>query len=843
MRVPLRWLGEHVDLPAGESARAVAERLTRVGLEVEAVHDIDVVGPLVVGRVLEALDEPQSNGKTIRWCQVDVGEHNADGGSRGIVCGAHNFAADDLVVVALPGAVLPGGFAIAARKTYGHVSDGMICSLKELDLGEDHTGIYVLTAADVVDAKPGDDAKPLLGLPEAVLDIAVTPDRGYALSIRGVAREVATAYGVPFRDPAAVDVPEELGEDGPGAEAGGHPVLIADPAGADRIVLRRVTGVDETARTPLWMTSRLHQSGMRPISLAVDITNYVMLELGQPLHAFDQSLLAGEVVIRRARAGETLTTLDGAARTLGNEDLLVTDGSGPIALAGTMGGASTEISETSTELVLEAAHFDAITVARQSRRHKLSSEASRRFERGVDPALPPVATMRAANLLVELGGARHVGFDEVDLRPQPATVQLDVRHPGRVAGIDYPDDTVVRRLEDIGCTVAGPGADHRLTVTPPPWRPDLTDPNDLAEEVIRLEGYDQVPSTLRPTPAGVARSSGQRHGLLVSRRVAATGLTEVRSYPFVGMAALDALGLPGDDSRRTMVRLANPLSDEEPYLRTTLLPALLATVKRNLGRGFTDLAVFENGRVFLPKPGHPLPMPRLGVDHRPSDEELAALDAGLPDQPFHLAAVLTGEVEADGWWGPGRPATWADAIQLAREAAHAIDAPLVVRAARRDPWHPGRCAELLVDTGETLEPIGYAGELHPRVITTLGLPSRTVALELDLTALAAYAEDLDVGPTISGFPLAKEDVALVVDEGISAADVEDALRAGAGELLESLRLFDVYRDERLGAGRKSLAYALRFRAPDRTLTVEEVSAAKDAAVAEAARRVGAVQRS
>jgi phenylalanyl-tRNA synthetase beta chain len=842
MRVPLRWLREYVDLPAEESPRAIADRLTSVGLEVETVEDVDVVGPLVVGRVLEALDEPQSNGKTIRWCQVDVGAHNAEGGSRGIVCGAHNFAVGDHVVVALPGAVLPGGFTIAARTTYGHVSDGMICSLKELDLGDDHTGIYVLTPTDLGTAQPGDDAKPLLGLPETVLDIAVTPDRGYALSIRGVARELGTAYGVPFRDPAAVEIPTDLRDGGEGPGAGGHPVLIGDPTGADRIVLRRVTGFDPTTRSPLWLTSRLHQCGMRPISLAVDVTNYVMLELGQPLHAFDRTLLQGEVVLRRAHAGERLTTLDGADRVLDREDLLVTDASGPIALAGTMGGTSTEITPTSTELVLEAAHFDAVTVARQSRRHKLSSEASRRFERGVDPALPPYATARAANLLVQLGGARHVGFHEVDLRPQPSRVSVDVRHPGRVAGIDYAEDVVLRRLADVGCEVAGPDSDHVLTVTPPPWRPDLTDPNDLAEEVIRLEGYGQVPSRLRPTPAGVGVTPGKRHGLLASRRVAAVGLTEVRCHPFVGEAALDALGLPPDDPRRTMVRLANPLSDEEPCLRTTLLPGLLATVKRNLGRGFSDLAVFENGRVFLPKPGHPLPMPRLGVDHRPSEEELAALDAALPDQPFHLAAVLTGQVEADGWWGAGRPATWADAIQVAREAAHAIDAPLVVRAARREPWHPGRCAELLVDTGEALESIGYAGELHPRAIAALGLPARTVAVELDLTALAAYAEDLDVGPAMSGFPLAKEDVAVVVDEEVTAAAVEDALRAGAGDLLESLRLFDVYRDERLGAGRKSLAYALRFRASDRTLTVEEASAAKDAAVAEAARRVGAIQR-
>ncbi len=835
MRVPLRWLREYVDLPVGETGRDVAARLVRAGLEVETVDEVDVPGPLVVGRVLDTADEPQSNGKTIRWCQVDVGEHNAEGGARGIVCGAHNFATGDLVVVALPGAVLPGGFAISARKTYGHVSDGMICSLKELDLGEDHSGIYVLPADLAAGAEPGADAKPLLGLPESVLDIAVTPDRGYALSVRGIAREAATAYDVPLRDPANFPLPTD-------DSLPGHPVSIGDPTGADRIVLRRVTGFDPAASSPLWLSSRLHLAGMRPISLAVDITNYVMLELGQPLHAFDESRLSGPVVVRRALAGERLLTLDGADRVLDPEDLLIADSSGPIALAGTMGGASTEISAASTDLVIEAAHFDAVTVARQSRRHKLSSEASRRFERGVDSSLQPVASARACALLVELGGATYVGASEVDERPARSSLTIPVDHPGCVAGVDYSPDVVVRRLRDVGCEVAGPDVEGRIVVTPPSWRPDLTDPNDLAEEVVRLEGYDGVPSVLRPTPAGRGFGTTKRHGLLISRALAAAGLTEVRCYPFVGVAALDALGLPADDARRDMVRLANPISDEEPFLRTTLLPGLLATAKRNVGRGFTDLALFEHGRVFHPKPGHPLPVPRPGVDRRPTDEELKALDDALPDQPFHVAVVMTGKLESDGWWGPGREATWADVIQVCREAAAAIDAPLIVAQAQRAPWHPGRCAQLLVDTGAEPLHVGYAGELHPRVVSELGLPARTVAAQIDLMTLAGFAEDLDVGPTISGFPMAKEDVALVVDEDVTASAVEDALRDGAGELLESLRLFDVYRDERLGAGRKSLAYALRFRAPNRTLTVEEASAARDAAVAEAARRVGAVQR-
>ncbi len=834
MRIPVRWLREYVDIPLTESARDIAERLVRAGLEVESVETIAVEGPLVVGRVLDFVDEPQKNGKTIRWCQVDVGALNPPGErARGIVCGAHNFAVGDTVVVALAGSTLPGGFAIAARKTYGHISDGMICSVKELGVGEEHDGIYVVPAGAADAVNPGDDANELMGLPESVLDIAVTPDRGYCLSLRGVAREAATAYGLPFRDPAKVDLPQTAQQ--------GHDVALADPKGADRIVLRRVVGFDPAAKTPTWLANRLHLAGMRPISLAVDVTNYVMLELGQPLHAFDAMKLAGPIVVRRAAAGERLTTLDGQDRVLDPEDLLITDDSGPIALAGTMGGAATEVSASTHELVIEAAHFLPVVAARQSRRHKLSSEASRRFERGVDSRLPPAASARACQLLSELGGATYVGATDVDARVRADGISIPVTHPGRVAGLEYADEIVIRRLEDVGCAVEGPDDSGMLTVLAPSWRPDLTDPNDLAEEVIRLEGYDRVPSTLRPTPPGRGLAAKKRHGLMVSRALAGAGLTEVRCYPFVGAATLDALGIPADDERRRLVRLANPLSDEEPFLRSGLMQALIPVVQRNVSRGFKDVAVYEVGRVALGRT-EVKSAPRPPVDRRPTQQELAAIDEALPDQPAHVAAVLTGQHESDGWWGRGRPVTWADAVELARETAQAIDAPMVVRPAQRAPWHPGRCAELLVDGGSQVQHVGHAGELHPKVCEAFGLPARSVAFEIDLTSLAAYAEELDRGPTLSTYPVAHQDVALVVDEAVRAADVESALRAGAGDLLESLRLFDVYRDDRLGTGRKSLAYALRFRAPDRTLTVEEVSAARDAACNEASTRVGAVLR-
>ena len=832
MRAPVSWLREYAALPDALTPRELAAGLLRAGLEVETVHEVGagLTGPLVVGRVLEYVEEPQSNGKTIRWCQVDVGASEP----QGIVCGARNFPVGAPVVVALPGSVLPGGFAIAARRTYGHVSDGMICSVRELGIGEEHDGILVLSEADLRGARPGDDARPVLGLPDAILDIAVTPDRGYCLSVRGVAREAATAFGVPFRDPADREVPA--------ADGRGWPVRIDDPTGCDRFVARTVRGIDPAAASPLWLRTRLTLAGMRPISLAVDITNYVMLELGHPLHGYDADRLSGPIVVRRAAAGGTLETLDGTRRTLDADDLLITDASGPIGVAGVMGGASTELHEGTTDIVVEAAHFIPSVIARAARRHKLPSEASRRFERGVDDGLAPAAADRVVELLVTLaGGTAEPGGTDVDLRAPGAPVRLDLAYPTRLAGFEIAASEVVTRLEAVGCAVQVRD-DNQAHVTPPSWRPDLLDPADLVEEVLRLHGYEAIPSVLPRVPATSGTSLPQRHTVAVSRALAGAGYVEVLSYPFMGEAAFGQLGLTANDSRRRALRLANPLSDTEPLLRTTLLPGLLAAARRNVGRGFPDLTLFETGRVFQPADGPRPTMPRPAVDRRPADAELAALDAALPDQPVHLAVVLTGDVKRAGWWGTGRAATWADAVEAARIAADAVDVPARVRAAQVAPWHPGRCAELVLGEPGSEVVVGYAGELHPRVCAALELPPRTCAMELSLRDLVGFAEPVDQAPAVSTFPLATQDVALVVGAAVPAAEVDAALRAGAGPLLEDLRLFDVYTGAQVGEGSKSLAFTLRLRAPDRTLTAEEASAARDAAVAEAAARVGAVQR-
>ncbi|MEU0405678.1 phenylalanine--tRNA ligase subunit beta [Streptomyces sp. NPDC006197] len=841
MRVPLSWLREYVDLPATETGRDVQAKLISAGLEVETVEQLGagLTGPLVVGRVL-TIEELTEFKKPIRFCTVDVGQANGTGEPQEIICGARNFAEGDKVVVALPGAVLPGDFRIAERKTYGRVSRGMICSGDELGMGDDGThGIIVLPPEHEV----GTDATVLLELFDEVLDIAVTPDRGYCLSIRGVARETATAYGLPLRDPALLDVPAP--------NSYGYPVQIADPIGCDRFTARTVVGLDPEARSPIWLQRRLQKVGMRPISLAVDITNYVMIELGQPLHAYDRSRIDGPIGVRRAAAGEKFTTLDGTARVLDSGDLVITDNRGPIGLAGVMGGANTEIADPvtdpetgivtgTTEVVIEAAHFDAISIARTARRHKLASEASKRFERGVDPQAAAAAAQRTVDLLVLLaGGTAEAGVTEIAAPSAPHTITMPANHPDKVAGVDYGREIVVRRLQEVGCDVYG---QDELVVTVPSWRPDLYVPNDLAEEVIRLEGYENLPSTLPKPPAGRGLTERQRVHRRVGRALAGAGYVEALNYPFIGEQALDHLGLDADDARRRLVKLVNPLSDEEPALRTTLLPGLLGALRRNDSRGSHDLALFETGLVFRPTEGQPGVAVRLPVDRRPSDEQIASVNAALPEQPRRAAVVLAGAREQAGWWGKGRPSDWADAIEAGRTVAAEAGVELIISADQHAPWHPGRCAAFHVEVDGEKVLVGHAGELHPRVVKAFGLPARACAMEIDLDLLEKANEGPVKAPRISSFPVATQDVALVVAADVPAAEVEAALAEGAGELLESIRLFDVYTGDQLGEGSKSLAYALKFRAPDRTLTVDEASAARDAAVALAAERTGAVLR-
>lgn len=840
MRVPLSWLAEYVELVPGTTPEDVHAALVKVGLEEEDVHTFEVEGPIVVGEVLEFVEEPQSNGKTIRWCQVRVapeGETAADGGAdvHGIVCGARNFFVGDKVVVTLPGSVLPGPFPIAARKTYGHVSDGMIASVRELGLGEDHDGILRLSTLGI-DAPVGTDAIELLGLNDAAVEINVTPDRGYAFSIRGVAREYAHATGARFRDPVAQTEATD-------AVADGFPVVIDDrapirgKAGSTAFATRIVRGVDPSTPTPPWMAARLRLAGVRSLSLLVDITNYVMLELGQPVHGYDLDTLRGGIVVRRAAPGELFTTLDGKERVLHAEDLVVADDRGPIGLAGVMGGAETEMSDTTRNVLIEAATWEPVTIARSARRHKLPSEAAKRYERGVDPLIGAVAVSRVAQLMVDLaGGTADVGGSVIQTTPAREAILLPDGYISALIGVEYTDAEIRDALAEIGASVeAGDGG---LLVTPPSWRPDVSGKADLAEEVARLVGYHRIPSVLPVAPPGRGLTRSQRLRRRTADVLAAAGSTEVLAFPFVTEAENAQYGSV-DGAPVASVKLANALDASRPLLRRSLLPGLVEVARRNLSRGLTDLDVFEIGLVFTPESGREYGTATLpSGTSRPSAEELAALVDGIPPQPRHVAVLLTGNRVAKQAGQPAIAAGIADALDAVRQIGLASGAAVEFVQGAHHAMHPGRTAEVRV-AGRT---VGYAGELHPSVTEAADLPRVVAVAELDLDALIAAADHTVEAVQLGTYPAATQDLSLVVPLEAPAGEVAAAVREGAGALLESLHLVDDYRGQGLPEGAKSLTFALRFRADDRTLTAAEASEAKLAGAALAGERFGAAVR-
>ena len=832
MRIPLSWLGEYVTPSTRLTADSLHDALVSVGLEEEDVHRFDLQGPIVVGEVLEFVDEPQSNGKTIRWCQVRVAPGDGDDAVRGIVCGAQNFFAGDKVVVTLPGAVLPGDFAIAARKTYGHLSDGMIASAKELGLGEDHSGILRLASMGL-DPEVGTDAIALLGLDDVAVEVNVTPDRGYALSIRGIAREYHHATGESFTDPAQTVTP---------VVTEGFPVSIDDSTpirgvtGCQVFIARSVMGIDATAPTPPFMVSRLALSGIRSISLPVDITNYVMLEYGQPIHGYDLDRLTGGITVRRATPGEKLTTLDNQERTLSPEDLLITDESGPIGMAGVMGGATTELDDTSTNVLVEAAWFDPVSIARTARRHKLPSEASKRFQRGVDPLVAEAAAQRVVDLLVEYAGgtAGELGARLImdGVADMPA-IDFDPASIENIAGIAVTDDTTAEILGDIGCTV-----DHSTTpwaVTPPSWRPDLDDFTTLVEEVSRIVGFDQIPSTLPQAPSGRGLTTVQQAKRRVVQGLAHFGLTEVLSYPFVDQNLNAACGGVGQE---TQVRLFNALDPQLGVMRTSLLPGLIGVAQRNLSRGLVDLAVFEAGSVFLPPQ-------TLGTSDiapgaiRPDNSLIDAMNDSLPDQPWWVAGLCIGAQIPRGVGQTARNAGIEDAIAAARQTVELIGGHLEIEQGDHPVFHPGRCARLIV-AGEV---VGVAGELLPSFATDNDLPRTVAAFELDGTrVMSLVGHTPQQVPSLSPMPAATQDLSVVVDAAIPAESVRAALVEGAGELLEHIVLTDEYSGEGIPESHRSLTFALRFRAADRTLTQAEATEARDGGLAVAQERFGATLR-
>lgn len=804
----------------------------RVGFETEGYSAIpETTGPLVIGRV-ETIEELEGFKKPIRHCFVNVGDANGTGELQSIVCGARNFQEGSYVVVSLPGAVLPGNFAISARETYGRMSAGMICSAAELGLSDKQNSGIITLPNEI--AEPGTDARSIVGLDDTVFDVNITPDRGYALSARGLTRELASAFNLKFVDPAVdlnvagvdtSDVPESSGEL--------IKVDLRPETQARRFGVRKVSGIDPKAPTPFWMQRELMLSGQRCVNSATDVTNFVMLLLGQPMHAFDANLIKGGLVVRNALEGESFETLDHVKRTLSTEDVVISDDAGIQSLAGVMGGTTSEISDETTDVFFEAANWHPITTARTSRRHKLSTEASRRFERGVDPEIIEVALDVACALLVSIaGGSVESTRTLIGSAPSMPQIRMKTSRPAELAGVAYSDATVIARLEEVGCAVEVDGDD--LLVTPPTWRPDMTMSADLVEEVLRLEGLEDIPTIVPLAPVGSGLSPAQLRRRAIGHALAYSGYAEILPTPFIRNDTFDVWGLAADDERRSVVTVQNPLDAEYGVLATTLLPSMLEAVNRNVSRGQTSVNLFGLQQVSFKRGSGISPM--LDVRQRPSDKEVAELLNSLPVQPLHVATVGVGFVELEGPWGHGRTYSFADAIESARVVARAAGVELNVENVEMLPWHPGRCAAL--KAGDHI--VGYAGELHPQIVEALNLPARTCAMELDVSALPL--KESFPAPVLSAFPALHQDLALVVDESVPAESLRKVIEEAAGELLEKVELFDVYRSEVLGAEKKSLAFSLEFRAQDRTLTDDECSEGRLAAAGRAAELFGATMR-
>ncbi len=804
MRVPLSWLTEYVD--PGLSAEQLADVLTMGGLEVEAIER--PTGGTRGVRVLEILDIAKIEGSDkLHLVHATDGDETWE-----VVAGASNFSAGDKVAGALPGAVLQGSFEVGRRKMFGHTSNGMLASARELGVGEDHSGIWVLDD----NAPVGADVTELLDLDDPVLVLDVTPDRGYGLSLHGLARDISALTGAELRLPAS-----QAPTGDPGV-----PVTIADPDRCRRFDARTIRGVS-VRPSPAWLQRRLAAAGMRPVSGIVDATNAAMLETGNPIHAYDLALLTGPAIeVRVARAGERLTTLDGVERALSTDDLLICDAGGPIALAGVMGGEPTEINPSTSDVLLEVANFTPQTVLRTARRHGLHTEGSKRWERSVPPESAPLAATRCAQLITEVAGGSVVGgADHYPSPPARPVIRLRTQHARSRLGVDLDPSTQASLLERISCTVVPAGED--LDVTPPTYRPDLLVEADLHEEIVRVHGYARVPTRV-PSSGQVGRRTPEHEARRAMRRMlAGGGWTEVMPFPFIADADIDALGLPDADRRRGTVPLVNPLSQEEAVLRTTLVPSLLRVLRHNVNRQRADVAVFEIGHVYLP-PTEDDP----GADGGPEQ-------VTLPAEPQVLGLAACGAFEAARHDSPGRPADLYDllgAVDLVRDAVGR--APVAVTPTDEAPYHPGRAARLALDGAE----LGTVGELHPRVAEAFEVPPRTLVGEVRLDALLDGGIRPRVAAVPSALPPIRFDVAVVVDEDVPAADVADAVSAGAGPALAECALFDVYRGPSVGEGRKSLAYRLRLEDPERQLTDADESAAIDGVAASVEARVGGMLR-
>lgn len=797
MKVPISWLVEYCD--PGLDPEDLARRLAMTGTEVERVAGRASGDPsrFVIGKTLEVGPHPDADRLSV--CEVDDGH-----GTRTIVCGAPNVAAGQTVVVALPGAVMPSGLEIGEAKLRGVVSSGMICSEEELGLGDEDDGILVLGDGP----EPGTAAADVVPLDDPVLELEVTPNRPDCLSIYGVAREVHAITGAELADPPW----DGWTDPDPGEVSALASVRIDDPGLCPRFTARVFTGV-EVGESPAWLKDRLVSAGQRPINNVVDVTNYVMLLTGQPLHAFDLDRVPdGELVVRASREGEKLETLDGVERELPEGTVVVCDRDGPTAIAGIMGGASSEVSSGTSSVLLEVAAWDGPGILRSSRELGLRSEASNRFEKGLHPALASRAQAIASRLLVEVCGGEAVPgmVDEGTGIPDGAPIRLGSGSAARVLGMEIPLAAQEESLERLGFVVeAGDGG---LSVRVPPDRAfDVTREIDLIEEVARITDLDaELPATL-PATSGGGLSREQALRRTAEDAVVAAGFDEVVSWSFTSVDSITALGLdPADDPRARPVTISNPLSEEQSVMRTTVLTSLADAASRNLARGAGGVRLFEAGRVYLPAGGEDEAGGRF-----PGDRPAPALE------PLMIGALACGDLVPGDWREDGVPADFYSLKGVLEQVAGSIGVSIEVIPGTEPFLHPGKAGRVTVGGRD----LGWIGELHPSVARALGLGAG-VAFEVGLERLvAASPAGQEAFVDVPNFPPVERDLAVVIPESLGASEVEATLRRAGGELLEEVALFDRYTGDQVGDGLCSLAFRLRFRALDRTLSDEQVDPA------------------
>ena len=793
MKFTLDWLSEFVDLPSRDPER-IAEDLENLGHEVEGWERIEPrFEGVVVGRVLTVDAHP--NADKVRVTTVDVGDEVLD-----IICGAWNFKAGAVVPVAKPGAVLQGDFKITQRDIRGVTSNGMICSESELEVGEDAAGIMVLDNDYPAAAERlGDDFRLVLPQDDVVFEVTITPNRPDCMSVYGLARELAALYDVALAEP---DLDYPVGD-------AATSVSIVDDVACPRFVGREVHGIT-IRQSPHYIRARLAAAGVRPISNVVDASNYAMIEFGHPTHAFDLDRLGATIVVRRAEKGERITTLDDADRTLIAADIVVADATQPVAIAGVMGGASTEVVDDTKNVLVEAAYWDPPSILLTSKRLGLRSEASARFERGMDPRFCEFAADRVAQLLVETAGGTVAGLvDEYPAPPEPKTIDLSMDEVERVLGIRLESEAAGSLLLRLGFGVRG---GDPLQVEVPTRRPDVNRPVDLIEEVARLHGYDNIPARLR-FGDGIGLPERDRRLRAMRSLLVGAGYHEIMSFSFIGAADLDALGLPDDDPARVGINVVNPLRDEDGVMRTTILPGLLKAAAANLAKRVDDVRLFEIGKVFLPN------------------------DEVLPAQPDRLGFVAAGKPTAS-WEGASSGYDVYDATGLWAVIERATELSGVeVRATSRAPFHPGRAAEIVAD-GAVL---GTVGEIHPAVAARLGIEGRVIAGEIEIDPLVAEREPWRFEEP-SNYPPQVFDLAFEVDTSVAAGLLLDAIDAAGEGLVERRRIFDVYEGDPIPTGYRSIAINLTVRAPDRTLSDEDVAPIRKRIVKAVQQATGATLR-